>query len=86
MGLGAIRPHPETQAIAAQLAEYLSDSVFISEWNFATGYLPPRPSAVQNWQDARLRAFANRLSLSARLVPSADVLPGLAAPLVEATT
>jgi len=79
-------PHPESQAIAAQLAEYLSDSVFISEWNFATGYLPPRPSAVHNWQDARLSAFANRLSLSARLVPSADVLPGLAAPLVEATT
>jgi len=78
--------NPESQVDAAQLAEFLSDSAFTGEWTSATGYLPPRPSAVQDWQGIRLRSFARQLSLAAHLVPSADVLPGLAAPLVEATT
>jgi ABC-type glycerol-3-phosphate transport system substrate-binding protein len=78
-------PSPESQEAAAQLAEFLSESDFLGEWTETTGYLPPRPSALSDWQDSQLRTFIRQASLSAHLVPSADVLPGLAAPLVEAT-
>jgi ABC-type glycerol-3-phosphate transport system substrate-binding protein len=78
-------PSPESQEAAAQLAEFLSESDFLGEWTETTGYLPPHPRALSDWQDSQLRTFIRQVSLSAHLVPSADVLPGLAAPLVEAT-
>jgi ABC-type glycerol-3-phosphate transport system substrate-binding protein len=77
-------PHLEDQKLAAELAAYLSESAFLGDWTEATGYLPPRPSALEGWRDAGLRSFARQVSTSASLVPSADVLPGLATPLVAA--
>ncbi len=76
---------PEHQEAASLLAEFLSETDFLGEWAVAAGYLPPRPSALAAWQDNQLRVFIRSISLSTMLVPSADVLPGLAAPLVGAT-
>jgi len=78
-------PLPSRQRMAAQLALYLSESEFLAQWTEATGYLPPRPSAISHWNDAEWRAIVEDVSMSARLHPSADVLPSLAAPLSEAT-
>ncbi len=78
-------PFPERQRMAAELAIFLSDSEFLAQWTEATGYLPPRPSALSDWNTAGLRAIVEDVSSSAYLYPSADVLPGLAAPLSEAT-
>jgi ABC-type glycerol-3-phosphate transport system substrate-binding protein len=78
-------PLPERQKLAAQLAEFLSESSFLASWTRATGYMPPRPSALETWGQANLRLFAGNVSESAHLYPSADVLPSLALPLTEAT-
>jgi ABC-type glycerol-3-phosphate transport system substrate-binding protein len=78
-------PLPERQKLAAQLAEFLSESHFLASWTHATGYMPPRPSALETWGEVRLRLFAGDVSKSAHLYPSADVLPSLASPLTEAT-
>lgn len=78
-------PVPEHQKLAAQLAEFLSESSFLAKWTQAIGYLPPRPSALEAWKDAGLRVFVGNVSTSAHLYPSTDVLPSLAAPLSEAT-
>lgn len=78
-------PVPEHQKLAAQLAEFLSESSFLAKWTEAIGYLPPRPSALEAWKDAGLRVFVGNVSTSAHLYPSTDVLPSLAAPLSEAT-
>jgi hypothetical protein len=67
------------------LAEFLSESDFLVHWTRATGYLPPRPSALEGWGDARLRLLVGDVSKSSHLYPSADVLPSLAQPLSEAT-
>ena len=77
-------PHLEDQKLTAELAIYLSESAFVGDWTEAIGYLPPRPSALEGWRDASLRSFARQISQSASLVPSADVLPSLATPLVGA--
>jgi ABC-type glycerol-3-phosphate transport system substrate-binding protein len=78
--------HPDRQRAAAQLAAFLSEAAFLGEWTQATGYLPPRPSALTIWEDAEQEALIRRVSLSTHLYPSADVLPALATPLVEGTT
>jgi ABC-type glycerol-3-phosphate transport system substrate-binding protein len=78
-------PLPERQKLAAQLAEFLSESKFLTQWTQATGYLPPRPSALESWGEARLHPLAEDISKSAQLYPSSDVLPSLALPLSEAT-
>ena len=78
-------PLPERQKPAAQLAEYLSESSFLAQWTHATGYMPPRPSALETWGEAGLRPIVGDVSKSAHLYPSTDVLPSLAPPLSEAT-
>jgi multiple sugar transport system substrate-binding protein len=78
-------PAPERQKLAAQLAEFLSDSHFLASWTHAIGYMPPRPSALETWGQTDMRLFVGDVSKSAHLYPSADVLPSLAPPLTEAT-
>jgi ABC-type glycerol-3-phosphate transport system substrate-binding protein len=75
----------ERQRLSVQLAEFLTAPDFLGRWNAAAGYLPPRPSAVETWAEPDLRLFASRLSESAQLQPSADLLASLATPLTQAT-
>jgi ABC-type glycerol-3-phosphate transport system substrate-binding protein len=78
-------PHPESQKLAAELAVFLSQSEFLGDWTVVSGFLPPRPDALSRWPATAQRAFIQQVSTSAHLVPSADVLPALSAPLSEAT-
>lgn len=75
----------EHQDLSVQLAEFLCESNFLAEWTTATGYLPPRPSALAAWQSASLQSMTSKIVLSARLYPSTDVLNSLAPPLEQAT-
>lgn len=74
-------PNPEHQRLAVQLAEFLTEPGFLAEWTAAAGYLPPRPSALEDWGSQRLRSAASQASSSARILPSTDVLASLAPPL-----
>ena len=47
--------NPENQPLAVELAEFLSDSLFLAEWNQATGYLPTRPTALSSWDSAKFQ-------------------------------
>jgi multiple sugar transport system substrate-binding protein len=59
----------ENQALAVELAEYLIADEFIGEWTRAAGYLPTRPSSVDE-QDPTIAALIE----SAKPIPSNDVL------------
>jgi ABC-type glycerol-3-phosphate transport system substrate-binding protein len=80
-----VSPTPEHQELSVELAEFLTRSDFLAEWTSVTGYLPPRPSALANWEPIPLRTLVNQISLSAQLIPSSDVLTSLGPPLEEAT-
>jgi len=41
----------ENQTLAAELASYLVESGYLSEWTFVSGYLPTRPLALDGWRD-----------------------------------
>jgi multiple sugar transport system substrate-binding protein len=43
-------PYPGQRGLAAELAEFLTDSAFLAEWNAALGMIPPRLSAMALWE------------------------------------
>lgn len=66
--------NPENQALAVELAEFLSDSQFLAEWTQAAGYLPTRPTTLSSWEDARVQLVLTQIAESASLIPGEDLL------------
>lgn len=73
--------NPENQQLAAKLAEYLVADDFITEWTRETGYLPTRPSSVDEG-DRTMTAILD----SAHPIPASDVLAILGPLMQEALT
>ena len=71
--------------ISIELAEFLTESIFLASWNQAAGYLPPRPSSVRTWNDDDLKILASQIANSAILMPSSDIVTSLGGPLQQAT-
>jgi len=63
----------EQQALAVELAEYLSASDFLAEWTEAARVLPTRPTALSAWEDARLRSELGQVAETAQLIPANDI-------------
>jgi multiple sugar transport system substrate-binding protein len=72
---------PENQQLAVKLAEYLVADDFIAEWTRETGYLPTRPSSVEEG-DRTMTAILE----SAHPIPSSAVLAVLGPLMQEAIT
>jgi multiple sugar transport system substrate-binding protein len=75
---------PENQALAVELAEFLSEGEFLAEWSQAAGVLPPRPTALAAWQDPPLRAALEEISASARLLPPNELIMIVGIPFQQA--
>lgn len=80
-----VSPDPGHRRLSVELAEYLTESSFLSAWTAAAAYLPPRPSALAAWQSSSLQGLADEVEASAHIYPSADILNSLAPLLQEAT-
>lgn len=78
-------PEPDHQLISAELGKFLSESDFLARWTAASGYLPPRPSAMARWLTPELRQLAGNVASTAQLIPTNDVLISLS-PLLEKAT
>jgi multiple sugar transport system substrate-binding protein len=63
----------ENQAVAVELAEFLSASDFQTEWTEAARVLPTRPTVLSSWEDARLRLELMQVAESAQLIPGNDL-------------
>ena len=72
---------PENQQLAVELAEYLVADDFLGELTRETGYLPTRPSIVEE-EDRAMTAILE----SAHPMPSSDVLAVLGPLMQEAMT
>lgn len=72
---------PENQQLAVKLAEYLVADDFITEWTRETGYLPTRPSSVDQG-DRTMTAILE----SAHPIPSSTVIAVLGPLMQEAIT
>ncbi len=71
--------------IAIQLAEYLVQPEYLSAWTSESGYIPPRPSSLEGWQNQSLRSIVSQVALMTRLRPSNDILTSLGPALRDGT-
>jgi ABC-type glycerol-3-phosphate transport system substrate-binding protein len=67
-----------------ELAEYLADAGFLAEWSQAAGYLPVRPSSLDQWNNFNERDLAEQFALAAQLRPANDLTFSLGPVLQEA--
>ena len=72
----------ENQPLAAELASYLVDSNFMSEWSRAYGVLPTRPQALSEWDGDVLKISLNEVLQSAHPMPSNEIV-SVFGPLVQ---
>ncbi|MCB2179724.1 extracellular solute-binding protein [bacterium] len=83
-GWAITTPDPNEQAAAAELARFLSESGFASQWTEAAQLLPLRPTAVTTWQNVQNRSVAEQLLPVARAAPPPEVFSTVSSPLQEA--
>ena len=74
----------ENQPLAVELASYLVESSYMSEWTRAAGYLPTRPQALAEWDDEDLKNSIGEALRSAHPVPSEESLSVMGPLLQEA--
>jgi len=63
--------------MAVELAEFLVQPEFISDWSAAAGVLPTRPSALDKWQGQSLVTKLNQIANITQLIPSNDLIASL---------
>jgi multiple sugar transport system substrate-binding protein len=78
-------PQVERHPLSVELAEFLTQDEFLSEWTAAAGYLPPRASALAGWPNPALRDLADSIMQTAQVIPPTDVLAVLSPILHKAT-
>jgi len=72
----------EKQPLAVELASYLVESSFMSEWTRVSGFLPTRPQALDGWSDEGMKISLNEVLQSAHPIPPDDVISVLG-PLLQ---
>jgi multiple sugar transport system substrate-binding protein len=77
-------PQTERHALSVDLAEYLTDGSFLSEWTETAGYLPPRASALEGWSNVALRGLVDKIIQSAQIIPPNDVMAVIGPALQQA--
>jgi len=75
---------PERQELAVELAEWLSDPIFVGAWSEALGYLPARAEALSTWTDEQQLALASSLVTLTTVEPSAAMLAPFSAAITTA--
>lgn len=75
----------ERHAVSVDLAEFLTDGEFLSQWSETSGYLPPRESALNGWSNIALRDLVSEVVDSARLIPPNEVMTVIGPALSQAT-
>ena len=74
----------ETEQFALALAEFLSESEFLSSWALEGGYLPVRPSSLETWIDTPYFHTLERLLPAAVVVPEGNLGLSLGPPVRDA--
>lgn len=78
-------PLPENRQFAVKLAGYLIETDFLADWTSSNGYLPPRPSALEEWTNQSLQVFLNQISRSAQSYPDISILNSIGPVLRDVT-
>lgn len=74
----------ERAELVAELAAFLSDPEFMSQWSAAAGYLPARSSALDAWTPDQRQVLARQIVGNAHNAPSPLAYPDIGPALSDA--
>lgn len=74
----------EDEEFALELADYLTESDFLSSWSFTGGYLPVRQTSLASWSEESYYSTLEKLLPAAVLVPDAVLESELGPPVRDA--
>jgi ABC-type glycerol-3-phosphate transport system substrate-binding protein len=74
MSWAVATPETHRHPMAVALAEFLVAPEYLASWSLAAGYIPPRPSALEGWQNQMIRTTISQIALMTHLRPSNDVV------------
>lgn len=78
-------PDPSHHPASVKLAEFLTESNFLTMWSENAGYIPPRPGALQFWKDQETADKLLPVAQSLHTTPPVEILERLGAALEKAT-
>ena len=67
-------PRVQVHELSVELAEYLVEPDYLSEWTPLAGALPVRPSTLTGFKDQTLRTTLGQIALSAHIRPSNEIV------------
>lgn len=77
--------NPIRQELALDLLEELLEANFLAEWTEALGWLPSRPSALNNWKNEDLKPALLQLGQATKLYPPEEIINRLGPALRNAS-
>ena len=77
--------NPIRQELALDLLEELSEADFLAEWTEALGWLPSRPSALDEWENEDLKPALLKLGQATKLFPPEEIVNRLGPALRNAS-
>ena len=70
-------PQPELVENSMNLAEYLVESSYLTEWLPKTEYLPTRPTVLNGWSNQSTRSLISQIVVSAHIKPANSTVASL---------
>lgn len=67
-------PRVQVHELSVELAEFLVEPEFLSEWTPLAGVLPVRPSSIIGFEDQTLRTTLGQIALSAHIRPNNEIV------------
>lgn len=67
-------PRTQVHELSVELAEFLVEPDYLTEWTPLAGVLPVRPSTLIGFEDQTLRTTLGQIALSAHIRPSNEIV------------
>jgi ABC-type glycerol-3-phosphate transport system substrate-binding protein len=74
----------ETEQFALELADFLTESDFLSSWASEGGFLPVRPTSLETWSETAYFSTLEKLLPAAIVMPGEDLAAALGPPVRDA--
>lgn len=67
-------PRVQAHEISVELAEFLTDAEYLSNWSEDAGVFPVRPSTLNTWEDPELKTLLGELAQVAHIRPTNEIV------------
>jgi ABC-type glycerol-3-phosphate transport system substrate-binding protein len=67
-------PRVQAHEISVELAEFLTDAEYLSDWSSEAGVFPVRPSTLNTWEDTELINLLGELAQIAQIRPTNEII------------